>query len=213
MRLGKSSDGPVSRYINRRVSTRITSFILRHNIPVTPNQVSLVSFLLAVLSGLLFYMHQWVLAGVLAEIASIVDGVDGELARARGEASPVGGFVDAVLDRFADASILFGLTLAVYADWGLGALVVGMAALFGDLMVSYVHARGEASLGVHPSRVGRVPMFASRDVRLFLVFLLGGVGLGFVVLAVVAGVSLLYVVAKTVEIYVYFKRGGQAIVS
>ncbi len=213
MRLGKSSDGPVSRYINRRVSTRITSFILRHNIPVTPNQVSLVSFLLAVLSGLLFYMHQWVLAGVLAEIASIVDGVDGELARARGVASPVGGFVDAVLDRFADASILFGLTLAVYADWGLGALVVGMAALFGDLMVSYVHARGEASLGVHPSRVGRVPMFASRDVRLFLVFLLGGVGLGFVVLAVVAGVSLLYVVAKTVEIYVYFKRRGQAIVS
>ncbi len=213
MRLGKSSDGPVSRYINRRVSTRITSFILRRNIPVTPNQVSLASFLLAVLSGLLFYMHQWVLAGVLAEIASIVDGVDGELARARGVASPVGGFVDAVLDRFADASILFGLTLAVYADWGLGALVVGMAALFGDLMVSYVHARGEASLGVHPSRVGRVPMFASRDVRLFLVFLLGGVGLGFVVLAVVAGVSLLYVVAKTVEIYVYFKRRGQAIVS
>ena len=143
----------------------------------------------------------------MAEIASIVDGVDGELARARGVASPVGGFVDAVLDRFADASILFGLTLAVYADWGLGALIVGMAALFGDLMVSYVHARGEASLGVHPSRVGRVPMFASRDVRLFLVFLLGSVGLGFVVLAVVAGVSLLYVVAKTVEIYVYFKRG------
>lgn len=207
MKLGKSSDGPVSRYINRRVSTRITSFILRRNIPITPNQVSLASFLLAVLSGLLFYMHQWVLAGVLAEIASIVDGVDGELARARGVASPVGGFVDAVLDRFADASILFGLTLAVYADWGLGALIVGMAALFGDLMVSYVHARGEASLGVHPSRVGRVPMFASRDVRLFLVFLLGSVGLGFVVLAVVAGVSLLYVVAKTVEIYVYFKRG------
>ncbi len=207
---GKATDGPVSRYINRRISTRITSFIVRHGISITPNQVSLASFLLAVLGGAAFYRGLEVLGGILVELASIVDGVDGELARARGIASPLGGFMDAILDRFADAAIIAGIAAGAYRVAGFYALVVGLAALLGDLMVSYLHARGEASLGVHPSRIGHIPMFASRDVRLFIVFVGGLLGAAFAALYVVAAVSLLYVILKSVEVYVIMssRRGG-----
>jgi len=203
--LGKSTDGPVSRMINRWFSHRITRFILNRNIPITPNQVSLGSFLLAVAAGLAFYLGQQAVGGILVEASSIIDGVDGELARARNTASSLGGFIDAMLDRFADAAVICGITLWAYEEWGMPAVVLGLLALLGDIMVSYLHARGEASLGVHPSKIGRVPMFASRDVRLFIVFLLGLVGFAFYSLAIVAAVSLTYVVAKLLDIYFNFK--------
>ncbi len=206
---GKSTDGPVSRYINRRVSTRITRFIVAHGLPITPNQVSLLSMLLAVAGGAAFlYGVEW-LGGLLVEIASIVDGVDGELARARGVASPVGGFVDAVLDRFADAAIIAGIVVAYYPSMGIQDVAVGLAALLGDLMVSYLHARGEASLGIHPSRIGRIPLFASRDVRLFILFLGGLLGAAFTALYLVSAISLAYVALKTAEIYVLLGRASR----
>ncbi len=203
---GKATDGPVSRYINRKFSTRITGFIVKHDIPVTPNQVSLISFLLG-LASLPAYMTglEW-LGGILVQAASIIDGVDGELARARNMASPVGGFVDAILDRIANASIILGITLYSFNSWKMLALIAGMLALFGDVMVSYLHARAEASLKVHPSKIGKIPMFASRDVRLFLIFVFSLVGASFYSLWLVATMSLLYVFLKTGEIYFVLGR-------
>ena len=199
---GKATDGPVSRHINRKLSTRITGFIVRHGIPITPNQVSLLSFLIGAAALPAYLLGPEWLGGLLVQTSSIVDGVDGELARARGVSSPLGGFVDAILDRMADALIIAGIAVHSFPDWGFLSLAAGLAALFGDIMVSYLHARGEASLGVHPASVGRVPMFASRDVRLFTVFLLSLAGLSFYSLWLLAAISILYVLAKTVDIYV-----------
>ena len=171
LELGKPTDGPVARYINRRVSSRITYLIVRGNIGITPNQVSLISFLLALLSSYLYLARLPAVAGVLVQLSSIVDGVDGELARVRGLQSRRGAFLDAVLDRYADVAIV--ISVALYSTQLLGFWVVPVAllALAGDLLVSYVHLRGEHDLGVHPALVGRIPAVASRDVRLFIVFL------------------------------------------
>lgn len=171
LELGKPTDGPVARYVNRRVSSRITYLIVRGNIGITPNQVSLISFLLALLSSYLYLARLPAIAGVLVQLSSIVDGVDGELARVRGIQSRRGAFLDAVLDRYADVAIV--ISVALYSTQLLGFWVVPVAllALAGDLLVSYVHLRGEHDLGVHPALVGRIPAVASRDVRLFIVFL------------------------------------------
>jgi len=191
LELGKPTDGPVARYLNRRVSRRITYLIVRNNLAVTPNQVSLVSFLLALLSSYLYLAKLPAIAGVLVQLSSIVDGVDGELARVRGLQSRRGAFLDSVLDRYADVAIV--VSAALYSTQLLGFWVVPVAllALAGDLLVSYVHLRGEHDLGVHPALVGRVPAVASRDVRLFVVFLAslaeplvpGSLGYSLVVLA------------------------------
>jgi CDP-L-myo-inositol myo-inositolphosphotransferase len=169
--LGKPTDGPVARYINRRISRRITYLIVRRSIGITPNQLSLISFLLALASSYLYLARLPAVAGVLVQLSSIVDGVDGELARVRGLQSGCGAFLDAVLDRYADVAIV--VSVALYAAQLLGFWVVPVAllALAGDLLVSYVHLRGEHDLGVHPALVGRIPAVASRDVRLFIVFL------------------------------------------
>jgi len=205
---GKSTDGPISRHLNRRLSRRITELILRSNAPITPNQVSLLSFLTALIGSLLYIPGLDPLAGVLVQLSSVIDGVDGELARARGETSPLGAFIDSVLDRLADAAIVLGLTISAYRAWGALAIAPGMAALLGSLMVSYVHSQGTATLGFHVSRVGRVPMYASRDVRLFTIFIGSLLYSPLATLVILAVLTLSYVIAKTIDVYQNLRRSG-----
>jgi len=111
----KPTDGPVARYLNRPISIRISKWLV--NKPITPNQISLAAFLFSTVAALLFavgYYPLLLLGGLIAQFASIIDGCDGEIARLKYQSSPYGGWLDAVLDRYADAFLLFGLTMYAY---------------------------------------------------------------------------------------------------
>ncbi len=185
-------DGLVSRHLNRKISRPMTRLLAPTGI--TPNQVTFISFLLALLASAAFALGSRVLGGLLAQLSSIVDGVDGEIARLKGLASPFGAFYDAVLDRYADAVIILGMVLwAVrFGSWP-GAWPLGLLALLGSLMVSYTAARSEASTGVRFDH--GLASFPSRDVRLFMVMLgslVGQVYWTLVLLAVLTNVVVVY---------------------
>lgn len=57
-----------------------------------------------------------VLGGLLAQLASIIDSCDSEVARLTFQRSDYGGWLDAVLDRYADAVLLFGLIWHAYIN-------------------------------------------------------------------------------------------------
>lgn len=220
--LGKPTDGPVSRYINRRISSRITAFLIRHFASITPNQLTILVTIIGIIPSLLYILRDPILAavaGVIVQLDSILDGVDGEFARATGRTSPYGAFLDAILDRVVDVSILgsIGYALILVMPHLAPALyLLSLAAVTGAVLVSYVHARGEASLKTHPGKIG-VRCWASRDVRLFLVFLFS------LVVPLVGWLSLLAclaIIAVTSYAYVFWKlyemwrmgvgRSGQA---
>ncbi|MFC1935821.1 CDP-alcohol phosphatidyltransferase family protein [Chloroflexota bacterium] len=179
-------EGIVSRHLNRRLSRPLSALLART--PVTPNQVSLASFAIALISLALFLFGFNIWAGLAAQSSSVVDGVDGELARRKGMATRFGGFFDAVLDRYADVAILAGLTYWAFAfedkvsSGFIG--IVGLLAIVGALMVSYTRARAEASLGV--TYHGLAGSLASRDARLLLVMIGAVIGQGLVTLVVLA---------------------------
>ncbi len=135
----KPKDGPVSRYLNRPLSVRISRRLVDHQI--TPNQISLFSFLCSVLAAGLFALDGYfalLLGGLMAQFASIVDGCDGEVARLKHQCSAYGGWFDAVLDRYADAFLLFGLTWHAYAGrMDSFILLIGFMAIIGSFMLSY----------------------------------------------------------------------------
>ena len=138
--------------------------------PATPNQVSAVSFLMAGGVLYLFAAGAPIWAGLLAQTCSIVDGVDGDLARFKNMASRFGGFLDAVLDRYTDAIILLGLTIwAASASDGLLPWAAGFAALSGSFVVTYTRARIEDSRRTMFDR--GLSSLASRDVRLLVVMI------------------------------------------
>ena len=211
----KPTDGYISRYINRRVSGRITLFIVRKGIGVTPNQVSLISFIIGVIAGISYLLFNPLLAGILVQVSSIIDGVDGELARILKKTSRFGGFLDAVLDRVVDIFVVSAYTLYLLNN-GFNELFIYISwvlALTGSLMVSYLHARGEASLGRNPVLLGRLKCFISRDVRLFILFVASAIGYFYIQLMLAClwllGIlAYTYVIAKTIELSILYRGGG-----
>jgi len=162
-------DGIVSQLINRKFS-RPTARFLADRTRVTPNQITILGFLVGLASGLFFLDHV-LIGGLLAQISSIIDGVDGDLAVFTGQTSAFGGFTDSVLDRYADAAILMGMTYRVFSKQGIGtSILVGLAALAGSFLVSYTRTRAKSDLNI-VFRSGISGYAANRDVRLFIVML------------------------------------------
>lgn len=135
--------------------------------PLTPNQVSVIAFGMALASLWLLAIGRNIEAGIIIQASSIVDGVDGDLARAKNMASKFGGLFDATLDRLADAAIAGGLAWYAlrYEDWP-APLVIGFAAMVGFILVSYSRARLETMGGRETA--SELMGLASRDVRLLL---------------------------------------------
>jgi len=184
----KPNDGPISRYLNRPISVQFSRQLAK--LDITPNQVSVFSFLCSLLAAGLFALGGYpalLLGGVMAQFASIIDGCDGELARLKYQSSGFGGWFDAVLDRYADAFLLFGLTwhlLAVEASgWG---LFVGFMAIIGSFMLSYTADKHDNLMRERIKAGGKAQWRMGRDVRVFLIFLGAAVNLVLPVLIVIA---------------------------
>lgn len=157
-----SYDGIVSRHLNRRLSRPIAALLAPT--PVTPNMVTLFTCGLAFATGLLVALGANVAGGVLIQAVSVIDGVDGDLARRTGRASRFGEVLDAVTDRYADAAMIAGMTVFALRFENHGhAEFAGLLALAGSLGVSYSRARIEGALSMAPS--DGVFGLASRDVR------------------------------------------------
>ena len=184
----KSSDGPVSRYLNRPISLLFSRYLVK--LSITPNQISLFSFLCSLLGAGLFALGGYpalLAGGVLAQFASIIDGCDGEVARLKYQSSDFGGWFDAVLDRYADAFLLFGLTWHLLAAEASGLLLfVGFMAIIGSFMLSYTADKYDNLMRERINAGGRAGLRMGRDVRVFLIFLGAAANLVLPVLVVIA---------------------------
>ena len=169
-RLRKSTDGPVSKALNRPLSLRLTRQLIRYQ--VTPSQITLVSFLLSLMASCLFLVcRPWALVagGILAQVASIVDGCDGEVARLTFRESESGKWLDAVLDRYADGLLIAGMTLYTLCAGGTkGVLAAGFLALVGSFVVSYTADKYDAMM---KDKIVSNRFRIGRDVRIFILFL------------------------------------------
>ena len=185
--LKKASDGPVSRYLNRPLSTLLTRLLLNTNI--TPNHISIISFILSILGAVFFFLEGYInlmIGGILAQISSVIDGCDGEIARLKFKVTEFGGWFDAVLDRYGDAFLLFGLTYHVYlTDGRFLSIMIGFLAIIGTFMNSYTADKYDGLMqkklkpGMHYFRIGR-------DVRTFIIFIGALVNQPLLILIVIA---------------------------
>lgn len=110
---------------------------------ITPNMVSVFGFGGNVAAAALIAQGALVWAGAVFLFFSILDLVDGAVARATGQASAYGAVLDAVLDRASEAIVLVGVAwyFGEREEWWPVALTYG--ALVGSVCVSYMRARAE----------------------------------------------------------------------
>ena len=110
---------------------------------LSPDGVSVIAFLLAVAAGGVYAVAAgrpllYLLGAVLVFLNGWLDLVDGALARELNVASSAGDLLDHVLDRYADIVIIVGLAA------GVGQWVLGIAAVTGVLMTSYLGTQAQA---------------------------------------------------------------------
>lgn len=130
------------------------------------NIISLGIFIVAA-PGFYFYAKGDALLGSLFILGAAFDGIDGTVARLRGEDGKFGGVLDATLDRVFDGLVLFFIGLGGLVRWEILFL-----AYIASITVSYVKAKAEtvvksSSVGKNQFSVG----FAQRGDRILIIFL------------------------------------------
>ncbi len=157
-------DGIVARNLNRKISVRISELLVDF---VTPNQMTLLSFLSGMISSVILFFNI-PLAALFYQFSSIIDGCDGEIARASLKKSKVGEYVDSILDRFVD--FLFLVTLAYVSDFDRFIWLALAYAIFGSVMVSYSTEKFKAAF--FEDIYKKIPkmkfLIGKRDERIFV---------------------------------------------
>jgi len=108
--LGRESDGIVAYFINRPCSLQISKRIA--NSFITPNMVTAFGLMVGLAgAGLVAIGGQWLMAlgALLWQISSMIDGIDGELARMRMTSSHAGEWFDTVVDDVTNITFMLGL--------------------------------------------------------------------------------------------------------
>jgi CDP-diacylglycerol--glycerol-3-phosphate 3-phosphatidyltransferase len=92
------------------------------------------------------YVSHWFffVGGLVFVIGSVLDILDGALARQSGKGTPFGAFLDSTVDRVGEGFMLGAVGLVLLRDgyeWG---VALAFAAMGGSFLVSYTRARAEA---------------------------------------------------------------------
>ena len=112
-----------------------------------------------------------ILAGLVIQLSSIVDGCDGEVARLRFQSSKFGGWFDTILDRYADTVIVGGVSFGYWLAHPHPAVWLGaMMALTGFIMASYVKKEFVIRFQSKPP-AGLLGALIKRDLRIFAIML------------------------------------------
>jgi len=208
--LTKREDGPVSRYLNRPISTRL-SMRLAH-LAIHPDVVSIVAALVGIVAAVALAAGEAVLGGLLVHVSSILDGVDGEIARLQVRPSPWGALFDGVLDRIADTTIVVGLGVWALAGTSddRAVLALAVAATAGS-MLSMATKDRIAALRLPPAPERWISyVLGGRDGRLFLVTICAVLGrpvLGLILVTVTTVLSLVVRVSLTRATIIAARRG------
>jgi phosphatidylglycerophosphate synthase len=132
----KDTDGFMARHFDRKISGAISRSLLKT--PITPNQITIAVTLLGVFSGYCMAQAGYgfkVLGSFLFLATSILDGCDGEVARAKKMSSKLGGWLDLWGDNVVHVAVFFGLGVGLYKDTGEDVyLSLGILATIGTLI-------------------------------------------------------------------------------
>ena len=134
---------------------------------LTPNTITVIGLGITIVASVLVALDWLLLGAAILTAGSLLDAVDGALARAQGSGTAFGGFLDSTLDRAGEAILFIGVgtwQLRSQPDPLLPMLTL-MVALAGSFLVSYTHARAQgiglaASIGLAPRTERLVLMIA-----------------------------------------------------
>ena len=132
----------------RRLAARWIGGLARTRI--TPDALTVSGVTLCGAAAVLVYFEYrgeilffWLGAAVFV-VGSVLDILDGALARVSGKGTPFGAFLDSTTDRVSEGFVLGAIALVFARHHHMVALAFDVAAVAGSFLVSYTRARAEA---------------------------------------------------------------------
>jgi CDP-diacylglycerol--glycerol-3-phosphate 3-phosphatidyltransferase len=117
---------------------------------LTPTALTVSGVLLCIAGSIVVHfqyrdhlLYYWLGAAVFV-VGSVLDILDGALARAGGKSTPFGAFIDSATDRIGEAFMLGSIGLVFAREGNETALAFAFAAVAASFLVSYTRAKAEA---------------------------------------------------------------------
>jgi phosphatidylglycerophosphate synthase len=139
-------DGPVARHINKRLS--LPASLIMAKLWISPNAITAMNIIIGVFSGVFVadgHRYAVILLGaILFQIASIVDGCDGEVAKLTFRCTKFGQYADTLCDNLSLGSFITGLIAGYWRHthspvaFIVGAVLVLATALIFFWMIRYL---------------------------------------------------------------------------
>ena len=138
----KPHDSIFSTLFTRHLSRVFTYIIIKLDKKATPNQVSVLSFLLAIFSCILFlHSEYWIriIGVILLQISFALDCSDGEIARIKNMSSKFGAWFDSISDRIKEIFMFSALTYLSYIEFQeIYVLLIGAGAIILWLLIGFL---------------------------------------------------------------------------
>lgn len=146
---------------------------LFQKIHLKPNHITFLMLITSIIScTLLILNNNLIVFGILVLIVTILDGVDGYLARMSNQTTLFGGFLDSTFDRLSEGFIIIGLYFGIKDSFIFGMILYRIfliMILIFSILISYMRARIEIEIP-HNKYDFDIGLFA-RSERLFMIFL------------------------------------------
>ena len=221
--MSRPQDGFVSRFLNRPISSRITSVLVKF--PIGPSAFTASIFVLPIVAGIFFMRGDYlsvVLGAAIFQVFSILDGCDGEIARAKNLESKFGERLDNLCDFL--GSLIYVLALASGLHFFKEGVLCAVLITSNELVLRWgTAAKRVASEDLHESFYARhhgmighsglldlgerfvwwLFQLTKRDVAIFFFLLLAVLNLGPWILhlwTIAAGTSLLISAIATIRV-------------
>jgi archaetidylinositol phosphate synthase len=107
---------------------------------LTPNQYTLISLVFVLISFFFLYKGSLIWTLIFFLLASLLDFIDGSVARFLQRETKKGAYLDTICDRYVEGIILLGFLFLPLPDFFLSAKIWIFIALFGSLMTTYTKA-------------------------------------------------------------------------
>lgn len=141
-----STLGPVAKYINKRISLPLS--LVLSKLWVSPNAITAVNIVIGVFSGVFAAdgnrYNVILLGALLFQLASIIDGCDGEVAKLTFRSSKFGQYADSLADNLSLGSFMTGLIAGYWRQthspvaFGVGAIMLVTTAITFFWMIRYL---------------------------------------------------------------------------
>ncbi len=129
---------------------------------VHPNVITVTGILIALIAAYYYAQAEWIIGSIVALLAAFVDALDGAVARYWKKESKWGAYLDAMLDRFVEGILLFGI------GWGSRLWPQVYVIMLASILISYAKAR--AAMETKVDNINWPDLFERAERLILIVF-------------------------------------------